>query len=250
MEQKFKKFITLNHLFEEFKNFNKKILSKKYFKKDKGEILEEKVSKIIGNDENISIRDMIEKLKKISRTFILDGKELPDANGKEADINCLYLYRDKDAIDEKSVYYIYTLKEDETGTRKWACISAPSYVYETEQINFQTAFDRAEKKFTRKTSFVSYQNLIDFLKKKNQIYRYKGRDSFYYDLLTNDFKDCCCVYTEATKMLYYFETIKNNIQLEVEADKQFNVNVDRLEATNLANIVQNPDGEPVNASNN
>ena len=51
-------------------------------------------------------------------------------------------------------------------------------------------------------------------------------------------------------MLYYFETIKNNIQLEVEADKQFNVNVDRLEATNLANIVQNPDGEPVNASNN
>lgn len=250
MEQKFKKFITLNHLLEELKNFNKEILSKKYFKKNKGEELEKKVSKIIGTDENISIRDMVKKLNKISKVFLLENEKLPDANGDEADINTIYLYKDESSIDERNSYYIYTLKEDELGVKKWACISAPSYIFETEQINFSSAFDRAEKKFTQKTGFASYQNLIDFLKAKNQIYRYLSRDSFYYNFLTKDFNNCCCIYTAATNMLYYFNTINSNIQPNEKAAKEYNINTEKTEATKLANTIQNPNGDKINASNN
>lgn len=253
------KFLTNETLLTNLQNFNKYILNKIYYKKEKGEELEKKISKIIGNDDNISIRGLIKQLKKISKIFLKENEKLPDVNDDSVDTDSLYIYKDKNAIDEKCAYYLYTPKENSEGIKKWACISAPSNVYETVNIDFVKAFNRAKNKFTKKAAFTSYINLVNYLIENNKTILYDGYKCFSDDFLTHDkdnnqdFKACCVLYNKEKNFLYYFETSLNNIEPFTICKSENTFKLDLVDEQFLANkkalTIQNPKGGLANGSN-
>ena len=172
METKELKIIDKEYLKNTIINLDKSFLSKKYALITETEAIENKIKKIIGINnseqlENPNIDDIIgiriNNINKISKHFV---EQLPNPN--EADENGLYIIQDKNSIDEVCKFFVCIVVVQD-GLKKWAIISSPSPILETEDINFEEEFGYCDNKMSiiGKKSFYNFQELKTYVDEKN-----------------------------------------------------------------------------------
>ena len=172
METKELKIIDKEYLKNTIINLDKSFLSKKYALITETEAIENKIKKIIGTNnseqlENPNIDDIIgiriNNINKISKHFV---EQLPNPN--EADENGLYIIQDKNSIDEVCKFFVCIVVIQD-GLKKWAIISSPSPILETEDINFEEEFGYCDNKMSiiGKKSFYNFQELKTYVDEKN-----------------------------------------------------------------------------------
>ena len=172
METKELKIIDKEYLKNTIINLDKSFLSKKYALITETEAIENKIKKIIGTNnseqlENPNIDDIIgiriNNINKISKHFV---EQLPNPN--EADENGLYIIQDKNSIDEVCKFFVCIVVIQD-GLKKWAIISSPSPILETEDINFEEEFGYCDNKMIiiGKKSFYNFQELKTYVDEKN-----------------------------------------------------------------------------------
>ena len=172
METKELKIIDKEYLKNTIINLDKSFLSKKYALITETEAIENKIKKIIGTNnseqlENPDIDDIIgiriNNINKISKHFV---EQLPNPN--EADENGLYIIQDKNSIDEVCKFFvcIVVVQDD---LKKWAIVSSPSPILETEDINFKTEFGYCKNKedTVGKQSFYNFNELKTYIISKS-----------------------------------------------------------------------------------
>jgi hypothetical protein len=243
MESKIESFITKEYLLSQLVNFNKEILNDLYYRKSYGESVESKTNTLIGEDENLSVREIVKNLQKMS-LHIVD--KLPMPNSEEVDTDGLYIVPDTNSIDEKAKQFVYVITVEDN-VNKWLCISTPSNVFENERINFTDAFTRVSNKYSLRTSFTTGLLLLEYVKANGETQNYLGSDCYCYDFLTTDFVDCCVFYNEETGNVYYFSELSYKNIDAASTSYTSTCNITDTETINsLANTIQNPEGDLVN----
>lgn len=245
MENKIESFITKEYLLSQLVNFNKDILADLYYRRSYGESVESKLNTLIGEDKDLSVNEIITNLKKMSLHLV---DELPMPNSEEVDVDGLYIIQDANSVDEKAKQFVYVIKT-ENGVNKWACISTPSNVFESERIDFNSAFERIYNKYALKTSFTTGLLMLEYVKAQNIVQNYLGSDCYCYDFLTTSFLDCCIFYNEATGNIYYFSELNYKDVDAAATSYTSTCNITDTETINtLANTIQNPEGDLVNGN--
>ena len=151
-------FIDKEYLKNSFINYDKDFLLKKYYLKSEGEKIENNI-KELAEETNERINK-----SKFEKYYLNNEDELPNPN--EAD-NGIYIVRDKKSIDETCNCFLYTTIEKEDGTKAWKIISAPSYVFETENLDYDKEFKKYERKdkYSGYNCFYNYEKLFNAITK-------------------------------------------------------------------------------------
>ena len=144
METKTGHFIDKNYLEKSFINYDKNFLLRKYFLKSDGEEIE---AGIIENTNKA-------KLNK----YYLDSIEvLPSA--ESADYNGIYIVFDSKSAAAECKCFLYSVVEVE-GKKEWMVLSAPSYLFETENIDYDKEFLKYKRK-NMLSGFTCFSNFAD-----------------------------------------------------------------------------------------
>ena len=150
-------FIDKDYLKNSFKNYDKDFLLKKYYLKSKGEEIENNIKKLAEETNERINKSKFEK-------YYLENKgKLPNPNTAD---NGIYIVRDEKSIDETCNCFLYTAIETEDGTKAWKVISAPSYVFETENLDYVKEFEKYKRKddLSGYKCFYNYDNLFNAIK--------------------------------------------------------------------------------------
>ena len=126
-------FIDKEYLKNSFRNYDKDFLLKKYYLKSNGEEIENNIKKL-AEETNERINK-----SKFEKYYLEREGDLPNPN--EAD-NGIYIVRDEKSIDETCNCFLYTTIETEDGTKAWKILSAPSYIFETENLDALSAIKK------------------------------------------------------------------------------------------------------------
>lgn len=159
--------VTKEYLINNFINFDKDFLLNKYYLKNEGNEINNKISAIVGGTDLNSVSsdgyviDCINKSKKLTKYYV---ETLVNPN--DADENGIYLILDKNSIDEKSKFFVYTVIE-QNGLKCWACISAPSVVFEQDNLDFDKEFIKYERKYkySKDYCFINWSKLSEYINK-------------------------------------------------------------------------------------
>lgn len=162
--------VTKEYLIDNFINFDKDFLLNKYYLKNEGDEINKKISAIVGGNNLNSVSsdgyviDCINKSKKLTKYYV---ETLVNPN--DADENGIYLILDKNSIDEKNKFFVYTVIE-QNGLKCWACISAPSVVFEQDNLDFDKEFTKYERKYkySKNYCFYNWNKLSEYISKKFQ----------------------------------------------------------------------------------
>ena len=142
-------FIDKEYLKNSFINYDKDFLLKKYYLKSKGEGIENKI-KEFAEETNERINK-----SKFEKYYLQNEGDLPNPNTAD---NGIYIVRDEKSIDETCNCFLYTTIEKEDGTKAWKILSAPSYVFETENLDYDKEFE----KYKRKDKYFGYQCFYNY----------------------------------------------------------------------------------------
>lgn len=150
METNLGYFIDKDYLKKSFINYDKNFLFKKYYLKSDGEKIENALEEFVEEtNENIN------KLR-FKKYYLESEEDLPNPN--EADYNGIYIVLDSKSIDEKCNNFLYSVIEKEDGTKTWAVLSTPSYLFETENLDYDKEFE----KYKRKSELSGYLCFYNF----------------------------------------------------------------------------------------
>lgn len=138
METNLGYFIDKDYLKNSFINYDKDFLFKKYYLKSDGEKIENSLEEFTKEaNENIN------KLR-FKKYYLESEEDLPNPN--EADYNGIYIVLDSKSIDEKCNNFLYSVIEKEDGTKTWVVLSTPSYLFETENLDYDKEFEKYKRK--------------------------------------------------------------------------------------------------------
>lgn len=138
METNLGYFIDKDYLKNSFINYDKDFLFKKYYLKSDGEKVENALEEFT-EETNEKINEL-----RFKKYYLESEEDLPNPN--EADYNGIYIVLDSKSIDEKCNNFLYSVIEKEDGTKTWAILSAPSYLFETENLDYDKEFEKYKRK--------------------------------------------------------------------------------------------------------
>lgn len=138
METKIGHFIDKNYLEKSFINYDKDFLLRKYFLKSEGEKIKDALEEIeAGIIENTN-------KAKLNKYYLNSIEKLP-ASAESADYNGIYIVFDSKSADAECKCFLYSVVEVE-GRKEWMVLSAPSYLFETENIDYDKEFLKYKRK--------------------------------------------------------------------------------------------------------
>lgn len=158
METKTGHFIDKNYLEKSFINYDKNFLLRKYFLKSDGEEIKNALEEIeTGIIENTNKA----KLNK----YYLNSIEYLPPSAESADYNGIYIVFDSKSADAECKYFLYSVVEVE-GKKEWKVLSAPSYLFETENIDYDKEFLKYKRKnmLSGSTCFSNFNKLFEKIK--------------------------------------------------------------------------------------
>ena len=150
-------FIDKEYLKNSFRNYDKDFLLKKYYLKSNGEEIENNI-KELAEETNERINK-----SKFEKYYLESDGDLPNPNTADTGI---YIVRDEKSIDETCNCFLYTTIETENGTKAWKILSAPSYVFETENLDYVKEFEKYKRKddLSGYKCFYNYEKLFNVIK--------------------------------------------------------------------------------------
>ena len=150
-------FIDKEYLKNSFRNYDKDFLLKKYYLKSEGEEIENKI-KEFAEETNERINK-----SKFEKYYLESEGDLPNPNTAD---NGIYIVRDEKSIDETCNCFLYTTIEKEDGTKAWKILSAPSYIFETENLDYDKEFEKYKRKdkYSGYKCFYNYDGLFNAIK--------------------------------------------------------------------------------------
>ena len=158
METKTGHFIDKNYLEKSFINYDKNFLLRKYFLKSDGEEIKDALEEIeTGIIENTNKT----KLNK----YYLDSIEKLPSSAERADYNGIYIVFDSKSAEAECKCFLYSVVEVE-GKKEWIVLSAPSYLFETENIDYDKEFLKYKRKnmLSGSTCFSNFTDLFEKIK--------------------------------------------------------------------------------------
>lgn len=169
METKIGHFIDKNYLEKSFINYDKDFLLRKYFLKSDGEKIKDALEEIeAGIIENTN-------KAKLNKYYLNSIKKLP-ASAESADYNGIYIVFDSKSAEAECKCFLYSVVEVE-GKKQWMVLSAPSYLFETENIDYDKEFLKYKRKnmLSGSICFSSFADLYNATKaegSQDSDYRY------------------------------------------------------------------------------
>ena len=157
METKTGHFIDKNYLEKSFINYDKNFLLRKYFLKSDGEEIKDALEEIeTGIIENTN-------KAKLNKYYLSSIEGLPSA--ESADYNGIYIVFDSKSADAECKYFLYAVVEVE-GKKEWIVLSAPSYLFETENIDYDKEFLKYKRKnmLSESICFSNFNKLFEKIK--------------------------------------------------------------------------------------
>lgn len=154
METKTGHFIDKNYLEKSFINYDKDFLLRKYFLKSDGKKIEDALEEIeTGIIENTN-------KAKFNKYYLESIEGLPDSP-EAADYNGIYIVLDSKSIEAECTCFLYSVVEVD-GEKKWMVLSAPSYLFETENIDYDKEFLKYKRKnmLSESKCFVNFNGLF------------------------------------------------------------------------------------------
>lgn len=150
-------FIDKEYLKNSFRNYDKDFLLKKYYLKSEGEEIEDNIKKF-AEETNERINK-----SKFEKYYLENERDLPNPNTAD---NGIYIVRDEKSIDETCNCFLYTSIETENGTKTWKILSAPSYIFETENLDYDKEFEKYKRKdeLSGYKCFYNYDSLFNTIK--------------------------------------------------------------------------------------
>ena len=158
METKIGHFIDKNYLEKSFINYDKDFLLRKYFLKSDGEEIKDALEEIeAGIIENTN-------KAKLNKYYLNSIEELP-ASAESADYNGIYIVFDSKSADAECKCFLYSVVEKE-GKKEWMVLSAPSYLFETENIDYDKEFLKYKRKnmLSESSCFLNFNKLYEVTK--------------------------------------------------------------------------------------
>ena len=158
METKTGHFIDKNYLEKSFINYDKNFLLRKYFLKSDGEEIKDALEEIeTGIIENTN-------KAKLNKYYLNSIEGLP-TSAENADYNGIYIVFDSKSADAECKYFLYSVVEVE-GKKEWMVLSAPSYLFETENIDYDKEFLKYKRKnmLSGSTCFFNFAGLFEKIK--------------------------------------------------------------------------------------
>ena len=158
-------FIDKNYLEKSFINYDKDFLLRKYFLKSEGKKIEDALEEIeAGIIENTN-------KAKLNKYYLSSIENLPSA--ESADSNGIYIVFDSKSAAAECKCFLYSVVEVE-GKKEWMVLSAPSYLFETENIDYDKEFLKYKRKnilskSRRFRNFAELYNVTIEAAKDNQI---------------------------------------------------------------------------------
>lgn len=151
-------FIDKNYLEKSFINYDKDFLLRKYFLKSDGEKIKDALEEIeAGIIENTN-------KAKLNKYYLNSIEELP-ASAESADYNGIYIVFDSKSADAECKCFLYSVVEKE-GKKEWMVLSAPSYLFETENIDYDKEFLKYKRKnmLSESSCFLNFNKLYEVTK--------------------------------------------------------------------------------------
>lgn len=158
METKTGHFIDKNYLEKSFINYDKNFLLRKYFLKSDGEEIKDALEEIeTGIIENTN-------KAKLNKYYLNSIEELPPS-AERADYNGIYIVFDSKSADAECKCFLYSVVEVE-GKKEWKVLSAPSYLFETENIDYDKEFLKYKRKnmLSESICFYNFNKLFEKIK--------------------------------------------------------------------------------------
>ena len=158
METKTGHFIDKNYLEKSFINYDKNFLLRKYFLKSDGEEIKDALEEIeTGIIENTN-------KAKLNKYYLDSIKGLPPS-AERADYNGIYIVFDSKSANAECKCFLYSVVEVE-GKKEWMVLSAPSYLFETENIDYDKEFLKYKRKnmLSGSTCFSNFADLFEKIK--------------------------------------------------------------------------------------
>lgn len=158
METKIGHFIDKNYLEKSFINYDKDFLLRKYFLKSDGEEIKDALEEIeAGIIENTN-------KAKLNKYYLNSIEGLP-SSVESADYNGIYIVFDSKSADAECKCFLYSVVEVE-GKKEWMVLSAPSYLFETENIDYDKEFLKYKRKdmLSESTCFSNFAELFEKIK--------------------------------------------------------------------------------------
>lgn len=224
METNLGYFIDKDYLKNSFINYDKDFLFKKYYLKSDGEKIENALKEFT-EETNKNINEL-----RFKKYYLESEEDLPNPN--EADYNGIYIVLDSKSIDKKYNNFLYSVIEKEDNTKTWAVLSTPSYLFETENLDYDKEFEKYKRKnelsgylcfYNFNSLYLTIKNLTnqdgdrytwDFY--RNNEYNFESvkisvtqRDAKY---KSNDEVDS--EYIEVDDLNTFAQTIINNVEVE------------------------------------
>ena len=131
-------FIDKNYLEKSFINYDKDFLLRKYFLKSEGKKIEDALEGI-----EAGIIESTNKAK-FNKYYLESIEGLPAI--ENADYNGIYIVLDSKSIEAECKCFLYSVVEVEEGKKEWMVLSAPSYLFETENIDYDKEFLKYKRK--------------------------------------------------------------------------------------------------------
>lgn len=159
METKTGHFIDKNYLEKSFINYDKDFLLRKYFLKSDGKKIEDALEEI-----EAGIIESTNKAK-FNKYYLESIEGLPDSP-EAADYNGIYIVLDSKSSNAECECFLYSVVEVEEGRKEWMVLSAPSYLFETENIDYDKEFLKYERKnmLSESKCFVNFNGLFQRMK--------------------------------------------------------------------------------------
>lgn len=207
-------------------NLDKEFLSKKYYLKKNGENLKNLIIKIIGEEkfqefeentyDNGFVKELIDDEK--TTKYFINEEELPNPN--DADEKGYYIILDKNSIDEKCKFFVYTII-NQNNVKTWAVISSPSVLFEVNNLDFDKEFVKYKRK-DEYSNLYSYYNWEEFRKDivKNDM-KYvsiNGNNLYGYEGIFQSNKE----YNYELLKIFYYNS-RNRIYIKGENEEQYNL---------------------------
>lgn len=169
METKIGHFIDKNYLEKSFINYDKDFLLRKYFLKSDGEEIKDALEEI-----EAGIIESTNKAK-LNKYYLKSIEGLPAL--ENADYNGIYIVLDSKSTDAECKCFLYSVVEVEEGKKDWMILSAPSYLFETENIDYDKEFLKYKRKnmLSGSTCFSNFTDLYNATKaagSQSSDYRY------------------------------------------------------------------------------
>lgn len=151
-------FIDKNYLEKSFIDYDKDFLLRKYFLKSDGEEIKDALEEIeAGIIENTN-------KAKLNKYYLNSIEDLPPS-AERADYNGIYIVFDSKSADAECKCFLYSVVEKE-GKKEWMVLSAPSYLFETENIDYDKEFLKYKRKnmLSESSCFLNFNKLYEVTK--------------------------------------------------------------------------------------